>query len=251
MLRAYMYKLLRSPLMWLGIFGSASLMVFAMCCSSAMPAKDVEMRLGLFLDVDVYRKIIAVFAALPFAANFADEWNNGVTNQLITRVGVKKYAVTNAAICFVTSFLAVFAGIMIFLIGYSFFYPVYSEGNERAWPYAELLSSGLPWIYIILRTFFFSLNCAVWSMMGLMLSAFFPNKYVAICSPLIACYAVERITIQFPDIFNLWYLSLSINTIGNSVFTFIYTFFIFAALSAVFAAVFVITVKRRTGNEMV
>ena len=70
MLRAYMYKLLRSPLMWLGIFGSASLMVFAMCCSSAMPAKDVEMRLGLFLDVDVYRKIIAVFADIPFFTLF-------------------------------------------------------------------------------------------------------------------------------------------------------------------------------------
>lgn len=255
MFRAYIYKVLHSPLFFIGISGSAALCFISMY-TTPLTGQDVYTRLGIFLDVDAYRKIIAVFAALPFAANFADEWRHGVTNQLVTRIGAVKYAVANAGFCFVTSFLAVFAGMMLFLAGYSLAFPVYAshlyEGTEQSVRlYGEFLENGMPWLYIALRTFFFALSCGMWSVMGLAISAFFPNRYVAVCSPLITCYVVERITIQLPDMFNLWYLSTSIYKIGNSLITFIYTLLVFVLLSAALSAVFVITVKRRTQNELV
>lgn len=249
MFRAYIYKLFRSPLFYAGIFGTTLL-----CISNVFIGRttsDVTNRIDIFLDIDSYRKVIAVFSALPFTANFADEWNHGVTNHIISRESTEKYAVSNVLFCSVTSFLAVFVGMMIFAFGCSFFQPVYTY-NELAYTYVygDFLMNWQPWIYITLRIFMFAWSCSMWSVMGLMLSSFLPNKYVAICSPLVASYVVERITIQFPTMLNLWYLSLSQVRVVNSLLTFLYSFFIFALISLICGVVFVITVKRRIRNEL-
>lgn len=72
-------------------------------------------RISLFLDLDAFRKLVVIFAALPFAANFADEWKNNVTISCVTRKGVRKYAVSNVILCAATAFFAVFLGIILYI----------------------------------------------------------------------------------------------------------------------------------------
>ena len=69
MIKAYIYKILHSVPFYLSIIG-----VFLICSirmlGGAFGGEDVLMEMNILLDLDAFRKVIAVFAALPFAAEF-------------------------------------------------------------------------------------------------------------------------------------------------------------------------------------
>ncbi len=250
MLRAYIYKLLRSPLLYIGIIG-----VIALCCTNFLTYDffrgDVVSHVRNFLDVGLYRKAMAVFGALPFAANFAEEWGNGITMQVVSRKGIFSYAAANLIFCGVCAIVTVFAGMMIFCGIYSLFVPVYEpNGNPYGFIFGQFLKSGHGEIFLMLRALIFSVSCAMWSISGMLISAIFPNKYVAICAPFVASYMVERITIGFPGNLNLWYLSLSFVSFKSDLLGFIYCVGIFAAISAVCGIAFVHLVRKRVRNEI-
>lgn len=251
MTKGYLYKLIRSPLTYIGVLG-----VFAVCLANMRGLlinehTTVMSRIDLFLDLDAFRKLTVIFAAVPFTANFADEWKNNVTTFCVSRRGIKKYAASNVLLCAVTSFLAVFLGIMLYMLVMS----VFTEFDRQdlnihsGFPYCEFLNNGPRWLYPVIRIFVFSVSASMWCVMGLMLSAFIPNKYVAVCSPVVASYVVERITIQLPVQMNLHSLSLSVPLIYNSFTTFIYTMLVFTGISAVCGFVFYYVLRKRVQNE--
>lgn len=249
MFKAYMYKTLRSPLTLIGIFG-----VFALCCthffSDILFSNDMVTHISFFLDVDAYRKAIALFAALPFTANFAAEWQSGVTRYCVIRDGSKKYAISNGLFCVGTSFLTVFIGIMLFAGVFSFWITFYKpDPNPKGLPFGVLLDNGLPWLYLMIKVFIFSCSVSMWCVMGMFFSAFFPNKYVALCSPLVASYVIERITINFPDAANLWYLSLSVLNWTDPWLSFLYITGVFTALSAALVTAFYFVLIKKVQNE--
>ena len=252
MIRGYLYKLARSPLTYIGVLG-----VFAVCLANLRgllitPDTTVMDRIDLFIDLDAFRKLTVIFAAVPFTANFADEWKNRVTAYCVTRKGVKKYAASNVLLCAVTSFLALFLGILLYMLVMSFFVDFDTPGKyvgDTGYPYCELYTYGPRWLYPIIRVFIFSVSGSMWCVMGLMLSAFVPNKYVAVCSPVVASYVVERITMQLPVKFSLYSLSVSFPLIYNSVVTFIYTTMFFTVISAVCGFVFYFVLRKRVRNE--
>lgn len=252
MIKGYLYRLAKSPLTYIGVLG-----VFAVCLMNLRGMLITEyttvlQRIDLFLDLDAFRKLVVIFAALPFTANFADDWKNNVTMSCITRKGIKKYAVSNVLFCVVTAFLAVFIGMVLYMLVMSVFTEFDSPDlNVHAgYPYCELLNNGPRWLYPVIRIFVFSVSCSAWCAMGLMLSALIPNKYVAVCSPVVASYVIERITIQFPIEFNLYSLSLSVPLIVNSLVTFIYTMLMFLGISALCGYGFYFVLRKRVQNEI-
>ncbi len=121
MTKGYLYKLVRSPLTYIGVLG-----VFAVCLANLRGLlinehTTVMSRIDLFLDLDAFRKLTVIFAAVPFTANFADEWKNNVTVFCVSRKGIKKYAASNVLLCAVSSFLSVFLGIMLYMLVMSVF----------------------------------------------------------------------------------------------------------------------------------
>ena len=247
MLKAYFYKLFRSPLLYIGIAGVA-----ALCCMRLNLDKfrgiDVIQEMELIRGLDGYRKLFALLAALPFASNFSDEWNCMVTTGCISRTSVRKYSVTNVFMCYASALSVVFIGMMIFAVVYSMFYPMFVPGGgSDLGAYGILTSWGLPLLDIAAATFVFAASCAMWSVMGLMLTAFFPSKFIAICAPFIFSYVVERITMNFPDQLNLWPISLS-HSDWSALPTFLYANAMFAGISVICGIVFTLTVKRRVQN---
>lgn len=106
-------------------------------------------------------------------------------------------------------------------------------------------------MYIAAECFIYAECAAMWAVMGLMMSAFFPNKYIAVFAPLVAGYVIERITMNFPNIFNLWYVSVSLlrwNSLWGQI---TYSVLYLALLAAIYGIIFGITVKRRIQNEIV
>ncbi len=252
MIKGYLYKLARSPHTYIGVMG-----VFAVCLINLRGMlinehTTVLDRIDLFLDLDAFRKLVVIFAALPFTANFADEWKNNVAMHCITRKGIKKYALSNVAFCVAAAFLAVFIGIMLYMLVMSLFteFDRPDMNTHAGYPYCEFLNDGPRFLYPVIRVFVFSVSCSAWCAMGLMLSALIPNKYVAVCSPVVASYVIERITIQFPVEFNLHSLSLSVPLIGNSLVTFIYTLLIFGGISALCGFGFYFILRKRVQNEI-
>lgn len=247
MFNAYFYKLIRSPLFYIGIIGVVGICSLRLL-PSAFKGGDVLMEMEIIRSLDGYRKIFVILGALPFAANFSDEWNCMIITNCITRKSVKKYAVTNIAVCCISSLLTVFIGMMIFCGIYSIFYPFYSVGGgSESGPYGIFSLNGFPLFDLAATTFVFAASCAMWAVMGLMLTAFFPSKYIAICAPFVFSYAVERVTMNFPDDFNLWGLSLS-HTDWNALPAFIYANVMFAGISAVCGIIFTKTVERKVQN---
>lgn len=252
MIKGYLYKLARSPLTYIGVLG-----VFAVCLANLRGLlinehTTVLKRIDLFLDLDAFRKLVVIFAAVPFTANFSDEWKTNITISCVARKGIKKYAVSNVLLCAVTAFLAVFLGMVLYMLVMSVFTEFDSPdmNTHSGFPYYEFLNNGPRWLYPVTRIFIFSVSCSMWCAVGLMLSAFIPNKYVAVCSPVVASYAIERITIQFPVQLNLHSLSLSVPLIHNSFITFIYTILIFMGISVVCGLVFYYILRKRVQNEI-
>lgn len=247
--RAYLYKLIRDPMLYIGI--AATALLCACKWLQDFSGYDVQSDIGITLDFSTLCKMIAIAGALPFVANFADEWTSRVTIGCVSRCGVKRYAVSNIVICFVSSLVTVFLGMMLYAGVLSFFLPVFFEDGNPMNPVQEtLLRGGLPWVYIIYRILPFAASCGMWSVMGMMLTSFFPNKFVGICTPFVASYVIERISVNFPPTFNLYYAALGYYNWENLWLQLLYCTGLFAALSVVFGVVFVIMVKRRVQNEV-
>lgn len=251
MIRGYLYKLARSPFTYIGLLGVLAVCLTNLRGDGINKYTTVMERINMFLDLDAFRKVTVLFAALPFTANFSDEWRSKITTYCVTRKGVKKYAFSNVILCFVTSFVALFLGIMLYMLGASFF-SEFDRPDPNIYtrmPYHKLLNDGPRWLYPIVRVFVFSVSGGMWCVMGLMLSALIPNKYVAVCSPVVASYIVERITMQLPPRLSLYSLSMSVPMVVNSTFTFIYTILIFTGISVVCGWIFYYVLRKRVRNE--
>lgn len=247
MLKAYFYKLIRSPLFYIGIIGVVGICSLRLL-PSAFKGGDVLMEMELIRSLDGYRKISVILGALPFAANFSDEWNCMVTTNCVTRKSAKKYSVANVVMCYISTLATVFFGMMIFAGIYSMSYPFYSVGGgSESGPYGIFSLKGFPMLDLAATTFVFAASCAMWAVMGLMLTAFFPSKYIAICAPFIFSYAVERVTMNFTEDFNLWGLSLS-HTGWRALPAFIYSNALFAGIAVVCGIIFTKMVERRVQN---
>lgn len=250
--RSYIYKLFRSPPLYLGFAGT-----FLICCSKLglnHKMSSVVGEMSMLLNLDSFRKIIPIFGALPFAANFAEEWKNRVTLSCVSRCGTAKYAVSNVVVCFLSALFSVFLPMMLFAWLYSFAIPVIEPNYDtfaNNIPFGFFIKNNMPFMYITAECFIFAECAAMWAVMGLMMSAIFPNKYIAVFTPLVAGYVVERITINFPLMFDLWHISVSLLGWKSLWGQITYSVLYLALLAAICGVIFGITVKRRVQNEIV
>ncbi len=123
---------------------------------------NVAYMLDLLLDLDTYRKIIPFFAAIPFAANYSNEYLSGVSNFYILRSGIDNYISTNVIVNVISAFASTFAGLILYVLILSFNMPLYeSIGNPTAAPYGVFLDIGFPIIYILIKVIIFSASISM------------------------------------------------------------------------------------------
>lgn len=251
MIRAYLGRTFRRPLFFASILG-----VWGVCmlrlANGALTSADVAYDLELLVDVDGFRKVMAVFAALPFAPTFAEEWKANMSYSCILRCSPKKYAWAQVAACFLTSFAASMAGFMLFIACDSLRLPLYvPDGNPLPEPYGCLLGNGMVWAYLMAVSANFSLSLAMWSVSGLLMSAVFPDRLVAACTPFAASYLLERVTLEFPAPFNFLHAALSeISIMGSPVLSSLHVLLLFSLASLAFGFIFVCIVERRARSEI-
>ena len=83
------------------------------------------------------------------------------------------------------------------------------------------------------------------------MSSIFPSSFIAFCTPFVASYLLERITLNFPPQFNLLHVALSrINVLNNPWTSFLWVVLVFTVLSLIIGKVFVHIVEKRIRNEI-
>jgi hypothetical protein len=251
--KAYLHQLLVSPRFWLSVLAvaiTASVRLISMQSS----LRDTVAAYDLLYFLDAFRKLIPLFVSLPFAPQFAREWNSGYFTFVVGRCHAKAYARTQAVICTISSFLVCYLGLMLF-IGYcSMNLPFYIHDEGRAvQPYGYFLSHGVPLLYIMITATIFSLSCAMWSMCGLVISAIFPNVYVALCAPFICSYLVEHLTDLWPPYINFFKMSLGLGVLevlnASPLVTYLYNIGFFLLWIVLLGRLYRFLIEKRVRNE--
>lgn len=138
--------------------------------------------------------LLVILAALPSACTFSDDWENGFYKFIVSRSSVRNYIVSKLLICAISTFIVSFFSFSVFgLIEYAFngagvdeFYP--------GVPFYNLIHSEYNILYIFITSALYSVVVCVYSGYGLVGSAIFPNKFVAIACPLISSIIVREIS---------------------------------------------------------
>lgn len=249
MLRSYFCKLLRSPYTYAGMLCIMGLCIFASFESldtfKGLGGNDVYDDMQILLDFKGYRKAFIIFGAIPFASNFADEWNSKATINFVTRKDAANYAASNVAACFISSLLTVFIPLLLFLMVYSQCGKDFYTGDYIDY----LLVFDDPFLSTVIFFLTFSVSCALWSVTGMALSAFFPSRYIAFGAPFILSNVVERITFNMPWQFCFYGISLS-HTGHSALVSLGYSLIFYGGFSVICGMIFVIKVGKRVKNEI-
>lgn len=252
MFKVYFKKIFSSPVIYICILITALIASIRYFYNN--DGSDVINTIDIMLDLDGMRKVILIFAAVPFAANFCDEYNNSYTNMCLIRSNPRNYIIGNIAAGIVSSFAVTFIGIVLFMGYLSLnipFYDAYS-GISSPMPYGYFLNIGYPAMYALIRISIYAVSNSMWVIAGMALSALIPNSFVAICSPYIFSYVIEKMTMKLPDYMNLFFLTLSRDVLGkNATVTYIYTIGIFMIFIIFWSYIFYKLVQRRIKNEII
>ncbi|MBC5788203.1 hypothetical protein [Clostridium facile] len=199
--------------------------------------------------------LLVLFASFPAASSFCSDWNCQYIRCHVSRSGIKGYIGGRILSCITSSFLACFLGILLFVLILLTFFPLANAERDvslNAIPTLHKLYLISPWLYLIYHIFIISLATATWSVVGLCISAWIPNRFIALLSPFICYYILDTFSLQLPMLINFYHINkgTDILNMGNPWLNLLYIIAIYTVLMALFGCLFGRTVKRRVGNEI-
>jgi fumarate reductase subunit D len=92
------------------------------------------------------------------------------------------------------------------------------------------------------------LSAAFWSVVGLCASSYMPNKFVALCTPFIISFFLNRFTYTFPIWLRLNRISEGMCKFNGTVISLAYATLVYTVLTTVAGLIFVKNAKRRLAN---
>lgn len=132
--------------------------------------------------------MLSILAALPFAANYSIEQQNGAVVYRILRSSKRNYCSTKILVSAISGGLTVCIGCLVFILALSTYLPLITSQKILELsdvPYAGTLSIGGGVPYFVISLYLAFLRGALYSSVGMCVSAFLPNPYIAVCSPMI------------------------------------------------------------------
>lgn len=131
--------------------------------------------------------MFAILAALPFAANYSIEQQNGAVVYRILRSSKRNYCSTKILVSAISGGLTACIGCLLFILALSTYLPLTTSQQVlelSTIPYARTLAIGSGVPYFVISLYLAFLRGALYSSVGMCVSAFLPNPYVAVCSPM-------------------------------------------------------------------
>jgi len=135
-------------------------------------------------------------AAIPFAANYCLELGDGVSIYKVSRCGCRAYVRSKFLVASVLGGLTMFFGGLFFMLILATYLPIVTPAKtiESYWiPFYHALTIGNGTAYLVIILYISFLGGALWASVGLCVSAYFPNRYVAVCAPFIFRFVLTQI----------------------------------------------------------
>ncbi|MGN0327969.1 MAG: hypothetical protein ACI4D4_03200 [Lachnospira sp.] len=164
-----------------------------------------------------FNKLLVLVASLPFASSYYEDIQNGYINYIVSRSGTGVYIFTKVTVCAISSFLVSFAGLTMYSLlcciisGHGVSVRWIPEGGK----YYDVASGSMPWMIVFILCFLFSIVSCVYAVMGMTLSAFLPNKFVAVTGTLFMNILVEEVNKKLPEFINLFSIQLGNTAYGQ------------------------------------
>lgn len=236
----------------------ASIVIYFLICiltaiSDAGSLQETQEGLWIIERLSNLNKLLVLIAAFPFAASFCEDIAKKYTNQVVLRSSPTIYIVAKIVMCSVTSFIISFVGLGL----YSIFNTINlgtginSRSVYPGYPFYDLFEKNWIGLYIVALIIPFALVSAVYAVMGMMLSAIIPNRFVAVTAPLFMNTIMEIIFNILPKKLSL--LKIQMSSLDNITSTFgILGVSIMVCLGYTLIAglVFSSYVRRRINNEL-
>ncbi|MBS4201837.1 hypothetical protein KHA93_19720 [Bacillus sp. FJAT-49732] len=160
--------------------------------------------------------IIGILPLFPFATTFASEWEQRSTSFWIIRTGVGYYSVSKVFVSALSGFLTTAVGVILFVVAMQTKLPLFSY-NSSGDGYSVLLDANKPLEYLTYFVTHISLTSALFAVIALWVSTYFPNKSVTIAAPLVVYFVINRLTtdLDIPRYFKAMGIVEEIISIGS------------------------------------
>lgn len=138
-------------------------------------------------------QVLFVCGALPYAAAYLSDWNNGYIRLLVIRGNLRSYLRSKVLVTALSGFFSVLIGKLLFAGSLCLFYPLTSAFDAPEKIGINLLYYIHPWAYFIGDALLYALAAAGFAVMALLVSGFILNTFVTLASPLVLFFAITSI----------------------------------------------------------
>lgn len=239
----------------MGIFSTVAIFYFG----SVGMISHITSAVAAFNNTFKYNNISALFilsATFAYAASFCTDWQTRFAFSIMIRSGKTAYALSKCIAATVAGGLAVAIGAAVFISYVCVTQPgilpeamaIKMEFSNEA--FGDLLVKGKAALFFLSYLYIIFLQAIFFSSLGLMVSAYMPNKYVAYISP----FALSFMLNQIANVFDLpiWLDPVKLATAriwGTTASTILWmATATFLSLTILCGILFIRTVKRRIAN---
>lgn len=134
------------------------------------------------------RYFTAILVSIPFSGVYSIEENNNFAIYKVVRLGKKKYTLYNIGFAAASAGAAMLLGRVLFICFLSYFMPLATSTiieSMNGLPFYDILQTGNIIGYFGIMSYLALLRGMILGSVGMCVSAFLPNAYIAICSPML------------------------------------------------------------------
>ena len=215
---------------------------------------DVTYIFSMMMALGAFKNMILLAAAFPGAGSFCSDWNHQFIRPVCIRCGVRKYSHSKVVFCAGSVFLTVFLGMLLYVfLLVAFRIPLLGENGKGVVDplYGPLLTGDFPLLYFLVKIFLLSVASAFWGIVGLLISSWIPNYFVAVSAPFISYYLLGEFGEYLPDFMNFRMLAYGYDVVSQGIgVTMLYTVLFFGLFSFIVGKLFQRNMQRRVANEL-
>ncbi|MDO4546870.1 MAG: hypothetical protein Q4D04_02095 [Clostridia bacterium] len=228
-----------SPLTYISVFAITAILILGVWQEASMSSRSSVLYL---FHAEEFSDIEIVIGAAPFATAFCGEWRSRFTYYAAKRSSLNGYIWSKFVVASIAAGIVVTLGYAMFIAVLALKYPISAPGSifdayAGSAAFGDLLNQGKDELFLctlVMRRVLLGMLCAA---VAITVTAYIPNKFVALSSPLIFYYfVINAIPIRtLNPIFVLSEFGVRLETeIGTSIHAPVYALIWMFALGLMF-----------------
>lgn len=198
--------------------------VYGMATGKYMGYSDIVAIYMNIMHFDRFKPIMIILLSIIFTTEFCKEWISHFDRFILTRCSVKGYIygkiLGNIVAIYCSMAIATTVFVLFFHLYFKLDFVDYSDMESQIngyWPYGDIIFKGNPiWYFVIISTIFATAVIFL-TLLGMVISLYFPNKFVALAAPYICYYLLCSITLFFPEPLEFLGISMGTASVGNNM----------------------------------